>query len=342
MKNFLLLVAATLLVVTSCQKEVLPVVDAPIPALQNVTLKNGRLHFPDEASLIAAEKAMNKEEAVSLTAWAEEMGIPSMHALYLEVNEAYSHVQNEQAYREFMAQYEDVLYITPENSISVKGYYPFLAQVLNTAGEMYVGDALVKYTNTHKITIPDGDEGKLAQAINATTSTEEIQVQELQFEDMNLGARSGGCGNYLVWHDCYYGTHERIYGRYNNINGLPEFDLSNPNITIYTPLRYEGRMQAYIRSEYKGFLGIWYLAPTTITWSIGWGVESLDGSLPSYTHGTGWTAYNVSLINYSYYYTNDMPAIFVSDNQLNSKRHIFNYVYANLATPNISCSQNCP
>ncbi len=340
MKNIFSLAVVLLLLATSCQKEITSTVDAPIPALQNVTLKNGRLHFPDEASLRATQQAMNQEETVDLTEWVESMGILSIQELYLEVNEAYSHVQDEQGYREFMAKYEDVLYITPENSISVKGYYPFLAQVLTVDGEMYVGDALVKYTNTHKITIPDGDEGKLAQAINATTSTDEIQVQELKFEDMNLGARNSGCSSDYVWHDCYYGTHERIYGRY-----FLEADFINNTILPNNPLffyPYEGNLLARVLSEYKGFLGIWYLNRTNITWSIGWGVESINPNIRPFSHGTGWTANNVSQINYSFTIPNPPPVGMVRPIEIEAHKYSFTYFYANLATPNISCSHNCP
>lgn len=341
MKNLLSLAVVVLLIVTSCQKETIPTVDAPIPALQNVMLKNGRLHFPDETSLRATEQVLNQKEAVNLSEWTTKIDMPSMQELYLEVNEAYSQVKDEQGYREFMQQYEEVLYITPEKSISIKGYYPFLAQVLNTDGEMYVGDKLVKYTNTHKITILDGDETKLPQALMATASTDDILLEKLEFKDMNLNARNN-CEPFYVGHDCYYGSHERIYGRYqlfSELSGLNAFTLKNDDF-----LTFSAKFQVLIKSEYKGFLGYWYLAQTTIDWSIGWGAyaDQYHVNFGPVAHGTGWTAHNTSQINYTYVIVPQTAGEGARPSTLADYEYKFDYCFANLATPNISCSQDCP
>jgi hypothetical protein len=345
MKKLLVLLPSLLflLICVSCQKENISSNNtAPIESLQNVTLKNGRLHFPSKKELSAAETALNQEEQIDLTNWYNNLNFKSQQELYFEVNEVFSTVNNEEDYRKFQSKYNEVIYIDPNKSLLVKGYYPFLAPVLNTQGELYVGNALIKYTNTHKITILDGEESKLAEAILTLKTNEDkgIIVDELNFQDLNINNnRSGGCSDHLVWHDCYYGSHERIWGRYEVIAGLPTLNLQYN--TIYDYLPYQAIFNTYIKSEYKGFLDFWYLKRTQITWSIGWGVKSKNNSLPSYAHGTGWTVNNVSIITYQRVITDYMSPITMRQIDLDQKKHIFNYCYANLDTYNISCSQAC-
>lgn len=124
----------------------------------------------------------------------------------------------------------------------------------------------------------DGDESKLIEALSSpiTNIDRGIVVEEFNYMDMNI-SNARGCSNKYVWHDCYYGTHERIYGRYEiysdiiNNTGLPTHSL------FFYP--YKGTLLAYVRSEFKGFLGLWYLAQTNITWSIGWGVSSTNSNI---------------------------------------------------------------
>ncbi len=341
MKLHLLSYLSFLFLVFSCQKA--PLVqhnESTLSFLEGVQLKNNRLHFPTFKALAKAQKALHQKEPLSLENWYKKYNFKSIQELYFEVNEAFSKVKTEQEYSLFLNQYKTSLYIDPAHSISVNGYYPFLAPILNTNGEIYVGTALLKYTNTHKITILDGSEQKLNQALHTlkTNEQEGILVEKLNFNDSNI-AHARGCVEHLVWQDCYYGTHERIWGRYEVVSYLPTFDLTRH--TIYDPLPYECRFIVLIKSEYKGFLDFWYLNRTNISWSVGWKAVSKDGSLPSLAHGTGWTSYNVSIINYSFSVTNTMPPIFIRRIDLDKKKHIFDYCYTNLTTAHISCSENC-
>ncbi len=238
MKRYFLSSLCLFLICFSCQKEKnSPVNPAPIEVLKNVTVKNGRLHFPSQKELSTTELALNQEKPIDLTNWYKNLNFKSQQELYFEVNDAFSTVQNEADYRAFQAMYDEVIYISPRKSLLVKGYYPFLAPVLNTQGELYVGNALIKYTNTHKITILDGAESKLAEAIQTLKTDEEkgIIVEALNFHDSTINNRIGGCAPHLTWHDCYYGSHERIWGRYQVITGTPNFNPAWHSIYDYFP-----------------------------------------------------------------------------------------------------------
>jgi hypothetical protein len=269
------------------------------------------------------------------------LGFVSQQNLYFEINEAYSKVNNRTDYNSFEKKYADKIHINKNNSLLVEGYHPFLAPLLNTNAELYIGENLIKYTNTHKITILDGNEIKLAKALQElkTETQEGIIVEEFNFHD-SFSSNARGCSSNLVWQDCYYGTHERIWGRYEIANDI----INTTGLVTHTLLSYplKSYLRVHIQSEFKGFLGIWYLKRTRITWSIGWMADYRDTSQPSFAHGTGWTVDNLSIITYYHEITNiSPPIILVRPIDLNTKGYRFGYCYVNLETYNINCSESC-
>jgi len=324
----------------SCKKDTPLSASYPIKSLKDVSVKNGRLHFPSQKALQETRIALNQKEKIDLTEWYKGIGFKSMSQLYFKVNEEYSKVNTKEQYNSFIDKHKDYIYITPKKSISVQGFYPFLAQVLNINGEVSVGKSLVKYTNKYKITIIDGDENKLEEALRTLSNNEKkgIFIQKINFIQM---PNARYCTATSVGHDCYHGTHERIWGRYNlfsELSGLDAFAINEDQ-----PLEYGSRLEAYIKSEYKGFLGFWYLKWTDITWSIGWGASTTNQTpdIQPIQHGTGWTAYNHSSISYSFPIVSHTAGVYLRPSQLSSYVYNFDYCYANLSTPNISCSEGC-
>ena len=74
MKNKILYLILYIFVICSCQKEQLENNISSHPFLENVTIKNGRLHFPSKRQLYNAEEALNQEERIDLTSWHNQIG----------------------------------------------------------------------------------------------------------------------------------------------------------------------------------------------------------------------------------------------------------------------------
>lgn len=135
-----------LLTLYSCKKEVNVMrATVPIKSLQDVKLKNNRLYFPNSIVLQEAQDALNQEEKIDLSEWYQSIGFIPQEKLYIEVNEAYSKVDTREEYNDFMSKYKDLVYVTPVKSLSINGYYPFLSAILNSDGEVYVGNTLIKF-----------------------------------------------------------------------------------------------------------------------------------------------------------------------------------------------------
>lgn len=339
----LFLFAIPILFLLSCQHhapELLP--QAPLASLQGVKVKNGRLHFPNQAAYHETELAINSQEAIDLSSWHEQLGFCSMKKLHDQVQEDFAQVNNRASYNAFLRKHQDHLYITADSSISIQGYQPFFSQVLNTQGEVYIGNALVKYTNTHKIRIEDGSEEKLKTALSSLKTDEDAgrYVKKVPTRE-TLYNNARNCASRETWHTCFAGWWHRTVGYYyiHNNSGI----ISSGTIANNNPYDLTSTLRVHILTQHKGFLGFWYRERTTITWNIGWGASAADQSTsPIIAHGTGWTVSNVSEINYSKSIRSIANAVTVRLDQIERYSYNFDYCYANLATPLMSCSKSCP
>jgi len=295
----LILCIIPILLLVSCQVDPLEQLDlALIPALENVKIKNGRLHFPSQEEYNEVDLAINSKTPLDLRDWQDKIGFISMKKLDNEMQKTFSSVQTMSDYRIFLNSYQEHLHITVDSSISMNGYQPFFSQVLNVNGEVYIGNTLIKYTNTHCIKIADGSESKLEEALRRleTDETKGIYVESYQNAfNTTLNARS--CAPREVWHTCFSGWWHRSVGYYqidNNYGTVSSATLANNS--LYDLSTY---LRVNILTQYKGFLGFWYRERTTITWDIGWGASTVDNGSPDMLGGTGWTVSDVSEINYS-------------------------------------------
>lgn len=339
----LFLFAIPILFLLSCQHhapELLP--QAPLASLQGVKVKNGRLHFPNQAAYHETELAINSQEAIDLSSWHEQLGFCSMKKLHDQVQEDFAQVNNRASYNAFLRKHQDHLYITADSSISIQGYQPFFSQVLNTQGEVYIGNALVKYTNTHKIRIEDGSEEKLKWALEQLVSNEKNGIWvEKRADVSNSFANSRFCRSRDVWHTIHghSGVQHRIYAHYH-VKNVNHHALTYGVLIGVEKMEYKSYFYVHIKSEYQGFLGYWYRKRTTITWNVGWGVRAKDVvKSPNFAHGTGWTVSNVSEINYAY----DIRSapLLIYWNQQSDNNYQFDYCYSFLQTPVINGTKNC-
>lgn len=320
----------------SCQEDKLSTITkAPIPALENVRIKNGRLCFPSQKEFTVTELAINSQTSLDLSNWQKEIDFVSMKKLHNEVNEDFSTVESMNDYRTFLTNHQKYLHITNDSSISINGYQPFFSNLLNTDGEVYIGNSLIKYTNSHYIKIEDGSEAKLQEALNTlqTDKTKGIYVETRSYNTSN--ARS--CSPNEVWQTCFSGWWHRATGHYRIDNNFGTVNSSSSVVELTTFFR------ATIRAEYKGFLGFWYKEQTNITWNVGWGAIALDNTQsPDLTHGTGWTANNLSEVNYSYPIRPITSSLTLRWDQLRQYTYDFDYCFSTITTPLMSCSENCP
>lgn len=337
--NFVFLVLVSSLLV-ACERET-SMIKAPIPSLQEVHLINGRLHFPSQEAFENARLAINSEKPLDLSSWHTQIGFHSMKAKDDVIQSDFEKVKDRIAYQNFCNKHKNYLYITPDSSISTQAYEPFLSQLLNVDGEIYIANRLIKYTNTHKINIEDGSEKKLKQALNQLVSDEKrgIWIAERTDSYVNF-ANSRYCHPNEIWHTLHghSGVEHRIYAYYNVEN--KQSQLTYGVLINSTPMELKSYFNVHIKSQYQGFLNYWYRKRTVITWNVGWGVVANDVvKSPSFFHGTGWTS-TISEINYSYEIRPNGLLIYWNEKEDNYYR--FDYCTSFLQTPIMSGTKSCP
>ncbi len=324
----------------SCQKEKIQMVLVwPVESLKEVKITNGRLHFPSIEAFYKTEIAINQKEPVDLADWHRQSDFVSMEMLFLEMQEAFSTVKEEAAYRRFRIHYEDYLFITADQSLSIYGYDPFVSQLLNTKGEVYIGASLVKYTNRHIITILDGSDAKLQWAIRHLKSDQDrgIKIETRPSIIDNSAARS--CNPTFIQRTCYGDDWHRVKSSFNLDNRYDRdyFLVRVANLDV----AFNSTFKVSIQNEVKGFLGFWYLGRTTINWSVGWGASTLKPQNPIINHGTGWTVYGLSKISYSYALIPPNYPWIIPYNDLRINMFTFDYCTSSISTPHFSCNRTC-
>ncbi|WP_052598491.1 hypothetical protein [Aureispira sp. CCB-QB1] len=326
---------------TACErKEPLP--NLPIPSLSEVRLIDGRLHFPSQEQFDATRLAINRPMPIDVSEWQSKIGFHSMKMTFDAIQRDFEQVENRVDYQRFQEQHQDYLWMTPDSSVSIKGYHPFLSALLNINGEVSIANFLVKYTNTHIIRIEDSSEEKLAQAQKELISDEKNGIWVVPRRDMEANlVNSRYCHPNDIWHTLhgYSGVEHRIYAYYNVDNKTSQ--LSYSVLINAAPMEVKSYFNVHIKSQYRGFLNYWYRKRTTITWNVGWGVEANDKTKsPNFGHGTGGTVGNVSEINYSYDIRPNGLLIYWNEKSDNDYR--FDYCSSYLQTPLMSGSKSCP
>jgi hypothetical protein len=292
MKNKALYLLLCISVIFACQKDQLDSNTNSHTFLENVTIKNGRLHFPTKAQFYDAEEALNQEERINLINWHNEIGFYPMQRLYNKVNEDFKAITSLNQYQSFLDANSECLHITQDSAISINGYNPFLSQLLNIEGEIMIGGKLIKYVNGYVITIDDGSQSNLNQATRSLQSDDSqgIHVREIHKKSIsrycsNINFTMEGwawCGNIL----------HRTTGHYY---------IDNSTEQVGSLYDITSTLRTSVCVHYQGFLGFWYNGTGSITWQIGWGAICTDNiQSPDIAHGTGWTAYNVHQVTYFY------------------------------------------
>jgi hypothetical protein len=218
-----------------------------------------------------------------------------------EISEAFSLVTNKREYDAFMSTYSTQINITTDNSIRLNGYFHPYAAVLNTEGEVIIGNFLYKFTDKHIFAVEGYDKDKMRVALRTlkTNSEEGIYVSEISLNTKSTGL----CSDKKIEQECSVGSPQshRMVNKFEIYaspgNNAPEMDAcpGAPGVVAY---RLGNRLKCTLLSEKRGFLGLWYRHRTTMQWSMSWGAQGDPAVTPYTSGGTGWTANNVSEINY--------------------------------------------
>lgn len=265
--------------------------------------------------------------------WGDPKQFVSMRNTSIQLSDAYALVNSQESYDEFMTKYRGIVEITEKKSIDVQDYFPMYAGFLNTDGEIYIGESLFKFTPSRVYQIFDGDRSKLATAIRTPESNERLGIHVY---DISPAESRTSCPETFVSYFCHVGSPQshrldNVYQLYFNsfvaCQNYGCWDLSNT-------------LSCYIKSEKRGFLGLWYRHRTPITWSIGWGAQGDPAKTPYEAGGTGWTGSSgQSEINWS----TAMGQMYFSIPTIDGGyKYKFDYLYPSASTAEISsCSFGC-
>lgn len=308
MKKNIILIALGAVLALSCSKEKANLSSDVSEIAKSLSLSTQNiLTFNTFDEMIEFSNKINKlpfKEQNSLSNWTlERNGFVSMKMKDEEISAAFSLVTNKREYDAFMSTYSTQINITPDNSIRLNGYFYPYAAVLNTEGEVLIGNFLYKFTDKHIFAVEGYDKNKMKVALSTlrTNSKEGIYVSEIS---LNTKRSTGLCSDKKIEQECSVGSPQshRMVTLFE-IFPLPNNEAGNSACpggpTGVVTFRLASNLDCNLLSEKRGFLSLWYRHRTTMQWSMSWGAQGDPAVTPYTSGGTGWTVNDVSEINYS-------------------------------------------
>jgi hypothetical protein len=194
-KSWLLsLTAAAIVVMTvSCQPDN-QILDEDITAqgariTNDYEVREGTLHFRDGDAFLKAHQALSKMKQVERIKFAETAGFKSLLASqseFTKAREAAEAANNEEAYRDALTQYADIISWEKDQTLVFNVRSPLLASYLDRTGVLYIGKALYKFSDLDEVIVLDGDRAKL-------NNPESDVVKRIAHTTSKAGARTTTC-----------------------------------------------------------------------------------------------------------------------------------------------------
>jgi hypothetical protein len=164
MKNLIVFVmtAVALTIFNGCQKDELGVSQQaddvqPQEVVQpDVYVENGYLVFKSQEvfdSTLAIVQNMSDEDFIN---WENEFGFISANTYYLNAENEFANIQNEEQKNKFIQNYSKYLNIQ-DNGIDTKFYAKSLGDLLNIEGIVKIGNSVYFFTEEKEYVILDGD-----------------------------------------------------------------------------------------------------------------------------------------------------------------------------------------
>lgn len=162
----------------------------------DIDVVHGTLHFKDQYSyldMLDKFPGMSEDE---LDEWEESIGFKSYRRVFSESADEFHLLKTEDEFNTWKEKYNDILYMKGD---VVTPRIPFYKDqlVVDRSGEYLVGHALTKVMEDKVITILDGDQEKLKEALSVNASLEDSNIKITYIEKPNaIELRSGDSSCY--------------------------------------------------------------------------------------------------------------------------------------------------